>query len=163
VKSISYSHETGIFTLKTSTGIKKARNVVFAAGHATILSLPPDSPFYRHSKGSIAHAFEKPYHRAQTSLLPPNVLQKVSAKKTTNVVVVGGGLSSAQISALVSKAGVTKVWHLMRGSLKVKHFDLDISWVGIIRTCKLLVCGQRRGEGGDAERGEGGRINYSRV
>lgn len=63
----------------------------------------------------------------------PVVQAKISAKKTTNVLVVGGGLTSAQLSDLAIRRGVTKVWHLMRGPCKVKPFDIDLAWMGKFR------------------------------
>ncbi|CAK7210968.1 hypothetical protein SCUCBS95973_000971 [Sporothrix curviconia] len=53
---------------------------------------------------------------------------------TTNVLVVGGGLTSAQITDLLVRHGVTRVWHLMRGpNVVVKYFDVDLSWMGKYR------------------------------
>jgi hypothetical protein len=123
--------------MQTSTGIRKAKIVVFAAGPAAKASIPPDSPFHSHPQGSVAHVFKKSWSHPLSNFLPAHVLSKIAAKQQTNIIVIGGGLSSAQISALLSKHGVTKVWHLMRGGLKVKNFDLDLSWVGKYKNFEL--------------------------
>lgn len=137
VKSISYSTSPttswpGVFTLDTSTGIRRARIVVFAVGGALNPVLPPDCPFCGLEKtGSVTHAFMRnPSSKTKSNLLPAHVLRKIASRKSTNIVVVGGGLTSAQITDTAIMAGVTKVWHLMRGPMKVKHFDVDLPWVG---------------------------------
>lgn len=48
----------------------------------------------------------------------PRVQDKIQRRQETNVVVVGGGLSSAQIVDMAVRKGVTKVWFLMRSGLK---------------------------------------------
>lgn len=42
----------------------------------------------------------------------------IQQRRETNVVVVGGGLSSAQIVDMAVRKGVTKVWFLMRSEFK---------------------------------------------
>ena len=55
---------------------------------------------------------------------------KIQQRRQTNIVVVGGGLSSAQIVDMAVRKGVSKVWFLMRSDFKVKHFDIGLSWMG---------------------------------
>lgn len=55
--------------------------------------------------------------------------QKILRKQRTNLLVVGGGLTSAQIADAALKRGVTKVYQIMRGPLKVKDFDMELGWV----------------------------------
>lgn len=133
VFSIEYDDaqsSTGTFTLKTSTGIRKARIVVFAAGAATQAALPLDSPLIDAGlHGSVSHVFAK-RNSSQSRLFPEHVLKKVQAHERTSIAVVGGGLTSAQITAAATSAGISKVYHLMRSSLKVKHLDLSLPWVG---------------------------------
>lgn len=129
VTSISYNpHGTinsGIFTLRTSTGTRKARAVIFSAGAASKPSLPASCPFYPDHFGSVSHAFAK-----DTVRLPRHVLDKISSGKQTKIAVVGGGLTSAQVTATAISSNVSKVYHLVRGPLRVKHFDVDLNWVG---------------------------------
>lgn len=132
VNSIDYkpnecSDCPGVFILQTSTGTKRARIVVFAAGAALNPALPSDSPFS--SSGSISHALTPSYLSSDPKLLPPHMLHKISHKQQTNLLVVGGGLTSAQIADAVLKRGVTKVYQIMRGPLKVKDFDMELGWV----------------------------------
>lgn len=109
------------FTIVTSTGTQLARTVVLAIG--------PGMPACPHFTSNEA---EGACHTAQLlkqESLPPHIKIKMTLKRTTNVIVVGGGLTSAQIADLCIKRGVSKVWHIMRGDFKIKHFDLGLDWV----------------------------------
>lgn len=66
-------------------------------------------------------------HSSEIRTFPsPNVKRKIQHRQETNVVVVGGGLSSAQIVDMAVRKGVTKVWFLMRSDLKGKWtLDFD--------------------------------------
>jgi hypothetical protein len=151
VRSISYAtlpntDGPGLFTLETSTGVKKARIVVFAVGAALKPALPPGCPFCGLEKtGSVTHAFVRhPPSPASTKRkaqpnLPEHVIRKLASKKQTNIVVVGGGLTSAQITDAAIWSGVSKVWHIMRGKMKVKHFDVDLPWVGKYKNYHLAT------------------------
>ncbi|EFQ96894.1 hypothetical protein MGYG_08817 [Nannizzia gypsea CBS 118893] len=52
------------------------------------------------------------------TLPSPKLREMINNGKETHVLVVGGGLTSAQISDVVIRKGVTKVWLLMRSDLK---------------------------------------------
>jgi cation diffusion facilitator CzcD-associated flavoprotein CzcO len=54
----------------------------------------------------------------------PNLRSKIQQRRETNVVVVGGGLSSAQIVDMAVRKGVTKVWFLMRSEYKGRWSNL---------------------------------------
>lgn len=60
----------------------------------------------------------------------PHLKRRIKSKLPTNIVVVGGGLTSAQLTDLAIRRGVTKVWHIMRGPCRVKLFDLNLEWMG---------------------------------
>ncbi|KKY15124.1 putative fad binding domain-containing protein [Diplodia seriata] len=114
-----------IFTVRTNKGVHHARTVVLAVGPANAPNIPDTDPM----QGS-----RQMCHTMQIQQFPdPVVSAKIKAKKETNVMVVGGGLTSAQISDLAIRKGVTKVWHLMRGPCKVKPFDVDLAWMGKYR------------------------------
>jgi cation diffusion facilitator CzcD-associated flavoprotein CzcO len=66
----------------------------------------------------------------------PIVKQRIAARRQTNVLVVGGGLTSAQLTDLAIRKGVTKVWHIMRGPLRIKHFDVGLEWMGKFKNAK---------------------------
>jgi hypothetical protein len=135
VSSVSYcpneAADGGIFTLQTSTGVKRARNVVFAAGPATPPTIPPTCTFCHKNPEGVSHAFTP--HPSPTSSLPDHVLNKIKIGRKTSVAVIGGGLTSAQVTCAAIHAKASKVYHLMRGPMKVKHFDADLSWVGKYR------------------------------
>lgn len=151
VQDITYEQADGIFTLRTSTGIRKAKMVILAIGPALERRLPPDCPFSAadQQNGSVIHVFGT----QTTGELPPHVLEKIKARKQTNVVVVGGGLTSAQITDTLARSGVTKVHHLMRRPMNskkyrlysskkilikpVKQFDVDLAWAGKFRNREM--------------------------
>ena len=150
VTSISYAASLidsgpGVFTLETSTGVKKACIVVFAVGAALKPSLPSGCPFCGlETTGGVTHAFmhssPSPSIKVRTRTnLPEHVLRKIATKTQTDIIVVGGGLTSAQIVDSAISAGVTKVWHIMRGRIKVKHFDVDLPWVGKYKNYHLAT------------------------
>jgi hypothetical protein len=111
----------GIFKIETSSGNQYARSIVLAigAGNPTGMSSKEEE--------SIGACHSSDLLKQNT--LAPHVQQKIDAKEDTAVIVVGGGLTSAQIVDLCICRGVSRVWHIMRGHFKVKHFDLDLSWV----------------------------------
>lgn len=137
-----------VFTLTTSTGHKfYSRAVVLAmgVGGAGIQKIFPWRP------SSEAEGGDACCHSMEIKIFPSqNVQSKIQQKRETNVVVVGGGLSSAQIVDMAVRKGVTKVWFLMRSEFKgwctacsntaylrlaltgkiVKHFDLSLPWMG---------------------------------
>ncbi|EGU13346.1 Proteophosphoglycan ppg4 [Rhodotorula toruloides ATCC 204091] len=55
--------------------------------------------------------------------------EKVRRGEKTHVVVVGGGLTSAQIVDSLLSCGVSLVTLVCRSRIKTKHFDFDLSWV----------------------------------
>ncbi|KAJ5887990.1 hypothetical protein N7495_008031 [Penicillium taxi] len=127
---LSDSLDSKIFTVTTSTGQKfYSRAVVLAigVGGTDIKKVFPWRPLSK-EEGSEACC-----HSMDIKLFPfpgSNLRRKIQYREQTNVVVVGGGLSSAQIVDMVVRKGVTRVWLLMRSDLKVKHFDISLPWMG---------------------------------
>jgi hypothetical protein len=104
-----------LFTVKSAGGnVHYAKAVVLAIGPGNAPRIP--KPFDGVGMGheGACHALTL---RGEGGL-PKALKAKVAAGKKTNVLVIGGGLTSAQVGDLVLKQGVTKVWHLMRGTLK---------------------------------------------
>ncbi|KAL7791595.1 hypothetical protein V8C37DRAFT_416748 [Trichoderma ceciliae] len=66
----------------------------------------------------------------------PFVQSCIAVGISTNVLIIGCGLTSAQLAVLALRRGVAKIWHLMRGPLRVKHFDVDLSWMGKYKNAK---------------------------
>ena len=111
----------GVFKVETSSGNQYARSVVLAIGTGIPTGIS------RKEEESIGSCHSSDL--LKQNALAPHVQQKISAKEDTAVIVVGGGLTSAQIVDLCICKGVSRVWHIMRDHFKVKHFDLDLSWV----------------------------------
>lgn len=61
---------------------------------------------------------------------PPRFLSTKSTFEPKTLVVVGGGLTSAQICDVALRKGFTKVKLLLRGHMKVKPFDIGLDWMG---------------------------------
>ncbi|KAI9044390.1 FAD binding domain protein [Aspergillus affinis] len=115
-----------IFTVTTTDGTKLySKAVVLAIGPGRTKIFP-----FKLTKEEEHGAC----HSAEIRTFPsPNVRQKIQQRQQTNLVVVGGGLSSAQIVDMALRKGVSKVWLLMRSDFKVKHFDISLSWMGKFR------------------------------
>ncbi|SNX84343.1 uncharacterized protein MEPE_03052 [Melanopsichium pennsylvanicum] len=60
----------------------------------------------------------------------PTILSSPASTRLRHMVVVGGGLTSAQIVVRALEEGYDKVTLLTRGHLKSKPFDVDLGWVG---------------------------------
>lgn len=129
--------EESIFTIRTDTGVRYARTVVLAVGPAN----PPNIPRFPSMKK--AEKLGVPLqccHSMQIKAFPDPVVQaKIDAKRETNVIVVGGGLTSAQLADMAVRRGVRRVWHLMRGEVKVKPFDVDLPWMGKFRNLEQAI------------------------
>jgi hypothetical protein len=123
--------ERKVFRVTTDAGVRFAHLVILAVGPGNAPSIPPVPGLLRaYPHEGFAHAMQL------KQFPPPHVTAKVKARQSTNMVVVGGGLTSIQLADLAIKRGVGKVWMLMRGPLKVKHFDVDLEWVGKFRNFK---------------------------
>jgi lysine/ornithine N-monooxygenase len=117
-----------IFRVKTDAGVRYANIVILAVGPGNAPSIPSVS-------GLPSPSPHEGYtHAMQIKHFPPaHVAAKIKSRRLTTMLIVGGGLTSVQLADLVLKRGVTKVHLLMRGSLKVKYFDVDLDWVGKFR------------------------------
>lgn len=112
-----------VFTVRTDRGIHYAKTVVLAVG-----GNPPQIP------DNLSEGAEGATHAMHIKEFPSShVREKLSTRSPVNIVIVGGGLTSAQLSDLAIRRGVNKVWLLMRGPLKVKYFDIGLEWVGKFR------------------------------
>lgn len=115
-----------IFTVTTETQRFYSKTVVLAVGPANKPEIPrlPSMPV------DIAQ-LRQACHSLQIKTFPDPLVQKrIAAGHPTNLLIVGGGLTSAQLTDLAIRKGVSKVWHLMRGPCRVKHFDVDLEWMG---------------------------------
>ncbi|GJN72372.1 hypothetical protein PLICBS_006445 [Purpureocillium lilacinum] len=126
VNGVSIDDER-LFTVTTDGGVRRyAKVVVLAVGPANGPQLPrlPSMPTNQAQLRQACHSM-------QIQEFPdPVVTSRMQAGRPTHILVVGGGLTSAQLSDLAIRRGVTKVWHMMRGPLRIKHFDVDLQWMG---------------------------------
>ncbi|KAI1967213.1 hypothetical protein LOZ07_006443 [Ophidiomyces ophidiicola] len=121
-----------IFTVATKEGrIFCSRAVVLAVGPGEERNFP--WKLSAEEKKGASHIFDI------MRLPSPVIKEKIKARRETNVLVVGGGLTSAQISDVIIKKGTTKVWLLMRSDLKVKYFDVPLNWVGKFKNYEKAV------------------------
>ncbi|KAG5927495.1 hypothetical protein E4U42_002172 [Claviceps africana] len=115
-----------IFTVETATKTFYSKAVVLAVGPANKPEIPrmPSMP-------ADLQNLRQACHSLQIDVFPdPVIQQRIAAGRATNVLIVGGGLTSAQLTDLAIRKGVTKVWHIMRGPCRIKHFDVDLEWMG---------------------------------
>ncbi|KAI1497478.1 FAD binding domain-containing protein [Biscogniauxia marginata] len=119
-----FSETEKVFTIKTDSKCHYARTVVLAVG-----GNPPYIPGLKPSE-----ELEGATHAMQIKEFPSSsIRQKIATRNSTNVLIVGGGLTSAQLADLAIRKGVSKAWLIMRGPLKVKPFDIGLEWVGKFR------------------------------
>ncbi|KAK4543929.1 hypothetical protein LTR36_004703 [Oleoguttula mirabilis] len=116
-----------VFTITTEHAVRFARTVVVAVGPGESPVIPAPFPG-RICRGAIHAADLRPGR-----LINSELATKIREPKATNVLIIGGGLTSAQVGDAVIRSGVTKVWHLIRGPLRVKPFDVDLQWMGKFR------------------------------
>lgn len=123
----SWPHQC--FRITTTSGEYYARAVVMATGPGTPTPIPI----------SLTEGAGACHTSALLKMGPvaPHVRRKVELKQTTNVIVIGGGLTSAQVAHLALKQGVTKVYHIMRSEYKEKNFDLELSWLAKYKNVNL--------------------------
>lgn len=125
VRGVSIDEES-IFTVTTSVGRLYSKTVVLAVGAAN----KPEIPRLPSIPAELQH-LRQARHSMQIEEFPDAIVQaRMASGRQTNVLIVGGGLTSAQLSDLAIRRGVTKVWHIMRGPCRVKHFDVDLEWMG---------------------------------
>jgi hypothetical protein len=114
-----------VFWIKTDQSIYYSRTAVLAVGPGNAPTIP--NCLGNENPEAMTHAMkinEFPSQRVQ---------DRITAKCSTNILVVGGGLTSTQLADLAIRRGVTRVWLIMRGPLKVKPFDIGLEWVGKFR------------------------------
>jgi hypothetical protein len=117
------------WVVETSTGMQLARVVVLALGPGTPNAIPISS---QENEGAC-HSSQIPVRGP----VPDHVRQKMRNKKPSYAMVVGGGLTSAQIAHLCIGKGYSKVFHVMRSRLKIKHFDLQLQWIAKYKNLEL--------------------------
>lgn len=106
-----------VFTVTISNGKQiHARTVVLAigSGYGPPSTNPKNLPWPLTDEERMAAC-----HSMEIRTFPsPRVKARIQRHEETNIVIVGGGLSSAQIADMAVRKGVTKVWFLLRSGLK---------------------------------------------
>lgn len=126
VQSITFEElaENGLpdrcFTIQTSKGVQYSRTVVMAIGPGT----PSPIPISTSEADGACHSSQL----LNRHVLNAHLQQKLADRRPVNAVVIGGGLTSAQLTDLCIKNGISKVYHLMRDIFKTKYFDCELSW-----------------------------------
>lgn len=101
-----------VFSIQTSASLQYARTVVLAIGMGLVPRMP--TTLSSHELDGACHSSQI----VEKEFPPAHITQKISQGRRTNLVVVGGGLTSAQIADMAIRRGFSKVWHLMRGDFK---------------------------------------------
>lgn len=117
-----------LFCVKTDKSSHYAHIVILAVGPGNAPAIPciPGLPTHSPHEG-YTHAMQIKHFP------PPHVTAKIKARRSTHMLIVGGGLTSIQLADLALARGISKVHLLMRGPVKVKYFDVDLDWVGKFR------------------------------
>lgn len=114
-----------VFTIRTSKATYYSRAAVLAVGPGSQPGIPGMDPGQQHEAATHAmHIDEFP-----SSL----VRSRIALRKPTNALIVGGGLTSAQLADLALRRGMSRVWLVIRGPLRVKPFDVNLEWIGKFR------------------------------
>lgn len=114
VQEVYYApHTTGepIFRIRTRGSQYLARAVVLAVGPGDPIIPPPFPSSLPESATHVSNA-------SVPSLFDKRLVSQMWSGKRTNVLVIGGGLTSAQVADACIRKGVDKVWLLMRGHWK---------------------------------------------
>lgn len=120
----------GLFTVMAGTGVFLARVVVVATGpgNCGVPSIPrncsPGIPRPVVSMHGLSHVF---HHNG--TRLPSYIDQKLVQGLSAEVIVVGGGLTSAQLTDLLLRRHKNLKVHLLlrRKKIQIKPFDVDIA------------------------------------
>lgn len=115
------------FIIKTQLGrVYGSKVCICAIGHRGNINFPLPQ-MAAHATNLAANCHTTHIFKREVAF-PPSVGEKL-------VVIVGGGLTSAQLAHVLVGRG-TKVHLLLRGPLKVKHFDFHLDWVTKYRNVK---------------------------
>ncbi|KAF8995731.1 hypothetical protein BDZ89DRAFT_1084584 [Hymenopellis radicata] len=130
------SDDPGMALYTTSGRIIGAKVVIFAAGIGTQPCLPDFVSTTPHdTRAHVTHTSEMTGAECGQTFLPPRISSAISIRPTS-AVVIGGGLTSAQIVDRLVQSGVEKVYLVCRSHIKVKHFDFGLDWVSKYKNVK---------------------------
>ena len=119
---------TKVFKVTTTSGtIKFAKVVVLAIGAGGKPAMPWQ--LSAAEREGACHSTQLP----KQMFFPKSLVQKKVARIPTAIVIIGGGLTSAQIANKCIENGVERVFVLMRGPLKgrllTNMIEIDLDWM----------------------------------
>lgn len=115
-----------MFRISTDSSQHFARALVLAVGGGKPV-IP--APFSVRLSKAASHAM----WLEEDCVISQGLQRKICARQNTSALVIGGGLTSAQIADCLIRKGVSQVHLVMRGPWKVKPFDVDLSWMSKFR------------------------------
>lgn len=116
------------FIIKTESGnIYGGKTCIVSSGHRGKINYPLKG--LAEANASLEQACHTTHiFNRQISFPPPCIQKKLDMKKPSSLVIVGGGLTSAQLAYLAANLSVN-VTFMLRGPIKIKHFDFHLDWV----------------------------------
>ncbi|KAF1959350.1 FAD/NAD(P)-binding domain-containing protein [Byssothecium circinans] len=126
--------EGKVFKVKSDKGLHYAHVVILAIGPGNAPSIPAVPGLPSLTAGTSHPGFSHAMHLQHFPT--PHLQAKIEAGAASDVLIVGGGLTSVQLADVAIKKGVRKVRLLMRGDVKVKYFDIGLDWVGKFRNVR---------------------------
>ncbi|KAK6455611.1 uncharacterized protein RJT20DRAFT_48507 [Scheffersomyces xylosifermentans] len=127
--TVTGTNETGKgFIITTANGdIYGCKICVVASGHRGEINYPIkpfENPHFPEGSCHTTHLFTN-----QVQFLGSELINKPRKSKSRSIVIVGGGLTSAQLAHVAANSGIDKIYLLLRGAIKIKHFDFHLDWV----------------------------------
>lgn len=122
--------ERGFIFVTASGKIYGSKICVVASGHRGKINFPLkgiESSLKVQNQLDFACHTTHIFNRA-TPFPPVKVIRKLNMRKKCSIVIVGGGLTSAQLAHVACTMGI-EVTLLLRGPIKIKHFDFHLDWV----------------------------------
>ncbi|KAI9346111.1 hypothetical protein BDR26DRAFT_931989 [Obelidium mucronatum] len=116
----SFNKETG------ATETFKAKRVVAALGNANHARIPP----WVHMIDYILNAAVAIVGILLVETIIEMMEKPQDQSREVKLLVVGGGLTSAQLVTLAQKRGIKNVTLITRSKLKTSQFDLSLDWIG---------------------------------
>lgn len=123
------------FWLRTHDAVYGAKTVIVATGHRGRINYPLKALEPHHSLENACHTT---HIFAEDVVFPhPRLLRVAENGRAPTLCIVGGGLTLAQLAHVACSQGIHVVL-LVRGRLKVKHFDFHLDWVTKYKNVKKL-------------------------
>lgn len=129
---VSDTNETGKgFVVTTASGkVYASKFCIVSSGHRGKINYPlnPEvDPQFPQGSCHTTHIFNGDVKFLEKEL---------SLKKRRSIVIVGGGLTSAQLAHVAATNGIEDIHFVLRSTVKIKHFDFHLDWVTKYRNVK---------------------------